>query len=203
MVEKVNSSDYEQYTTGVMPDGWTINEGDVIDIPGFDYDTMNTRTRTLYYTRNSYTLSFGNCTGVGDATLKYEEVLSNGRPSDRSVQPPAGVDSDYTFGGWYTSPACEDGTEVNWDSTMPSKNLQVYAKWVAPTYTVNFVTTKDNLAYDSITVTKYETIGEIPTPEIEGNEFLGWYVDADCTEPFIATRQIPDDFTRYATWKRT
>ena len=39
MVEKVNSDrQYEEYTTGVLPRGWTINEGDIIERPGFTYE---------------------------------------------------------------------------------------------------------------------------------------------------------------------
>lgn len=51
---------------------------------------------------------------------------------------PVGVDSDYVFMGWYLDPGYQ--TEVDWSSTMPARNLQVYAKWAKPDYTVSFNT---------------------------------------------------------------
>lgn len=94
----------------------------------------------LYYTRNSYKIDFFNCSGIEQAELLYEQSMSGIAASVGTPNKPDGVDSDYIFGGWYTSPACETGTEVNWNSTMPAHNLQVYAKWVKPQYTVSFNT---------------------------------------------------------------
>ncbi len=79
-----------------------------------------------------------NCTGVADASIKFEANVSGYKPLDKDVQPPANVDSDYIFAGWYTSPACEEGTEFNWQIKMPSHTITLYAKWEAPTYTVTF-----------------------------------------------------------------
>ena len=173
-------------------------------IDGFtfaDWEDEGRRTLWLYYTRNKYTISFENCEGVPDATLKFEESLSNALPQ-QEPQPPAGVDADYVFGGWYTSPACEDGTEVNWDSTMPSHNLQLYAKWTAPEYKVSFNT---NGAGDipSITVTKYDSIADkMPADPVKaGDVFEGWYLDEDCLEPFITTMGITSDITLHAKWQ--
>ena len=43
----------------------------------------------------------------------------------------------YTFGGWYISPGCFDGTEVDWNTiTMPEGDLMLYAKWKPITHTV-------------------------------------------------------------------
>ena len=191
---------YQQLTAA---SGVHLTKEDQTPIDGFTFDDWRDTNKPLwlYYTRNSYTISFENCTGVNDATLKYEARLSNAKPNDSNIKPPAGVDADYVFAGWYTSPACEDGTEVNWNSTMPSHNLQLYAKWEAPEYTIRF---ESNGAGDipSITVTKYESIeNRIPTPTKEGDTFLGWYLDEDCTEPFIHNTQITEDITLYAKWK--
>lgn len=199
MVEKVNSSEYEQYTTGVLPYGWTINNGDVIEIPGFTYSRMSTWNRTLYYTRNSYTISFENCSGVRDDTLEYEERLSNARPTG-NIGRPAGVDSDYIFGGWYTSSACEDGTEVNWNSTMPSRNLQVFAKWIAPTYKITFES-NGGTEFEPREYEKYAKIENLPTPEKANDEFLGWYVDDKFVNEFVEGTNIVENITLYAKWE--
>ena len=62
---------------GVLPSGWTINEGDIIEIEGFTYERMNKNERTLYYTRNSYNVVFQNCTGVSQKSLKFGTSLSS------------------------------------------------------------------------------------------------------------------------------
>ncbi len=44
----------------------------------------------------------------------------------------------YTFGGWYTSSGCFDGTEVDWQTlTMPEGDLLLYAKWAPNKHKVN------------------------------------------------------------------
>ena len=69
------------------------------------------------------------------ATVQFEAPLSgyNFVPSY-----PADLESNaYKFAGWYTSPGCYDGSEVNWDTaTMPPNDLMLYAKWVPVTHTV-------------------------------------------------------------------
>ncbi len=200
MVEKVNSDrQYEEYTTGVLPRGWTINEGDIIEIPGFTYDRMNTYNSTLYYTRNSYTITFENCVGIRNENLEYEEALANAKPNDDDIQPPATVDDDAVFAGWYTSPNFEE--KVDWNSVMPSHNIQLYAKWENPEYTVKFETNGAG-PIDPITVKKYESIeGQLPTPTKEGDEFLGWYTDENFNYPFIEETNIVENLTLYAKWK--
>ena len=203
----------EVYQRLTAPSGVSLTEEDQTPIAGFSFDSWKKNTGWsdsnlwLYYTRNKYTISFENCVGVPDATLKYEESLNNARPNENSVRRPAGVDDDYTFGGWYTSPACEDGTEVNWNSTMPSHNMQVYAKWVAPTYTVTFdVNGGDPYEYDIVSVTKYDTlldtlqISELPDPTKFGEEFLGWYTDDDFYFGFLPDSQITENLTLHAKW---
>ena len=156
----------------------------------------------LYYSRNSYVLHFENCTGVADASIKFEANVSGYKPLDKDVQPPANVDSDYIFDGWYTSPACEDGTEFNWQTKMPSHTITLYAKWKAPTYTVTFNPNGGTVTESTLTVTKGHTLGDtLPTPIKEGDEFLGWYTDESFTHKFVKESQIVKNQTLYAKWK--
>ena len=156
----------------------------------------------LYYSRNSYVLHFANCTGVADASIKFEANVSGYKPLDKDVQPPANVDSDYIFAGWYTSPACEDGTEFDWQTKMPSHTITLYAKWEAPTYTVTFNPNGGTVTESTLTVTKGQTLGDtLPTPTKEGDEFLGWYTDESFTHKFVKESQIVKDQTLYAKWK--
>ena len=156
----------------------------------------------LYYTRNSYVLTFENCTGVKDKSIKFEAKVKAYKPDNASVGTPSNVESDYIFAGWYTSPACEDGTEFDWENTtMPSHTIRLYAKWVKPSYTVSFEENGGSEVSD-ITVPKYDTIeGKLPVTEKAGDEFLGWYTDANFTHAFVETSQIVKDTTLYAKWK--
>lgn len=81
----------------------------------------------------------------------------------------------YYFAGWYTSPGCFDGTEVNWDTlTMPEGDLLLYAKWSPNVHTVQFF-------HDLEDLEKYEKFmeenkdnpspGEPPTKPIEGQVY--------------------------------
>ena len=207
LLENISGNDYTEYQRLNTP--YTkVTDEDFVPIDGFTYNRYTSEggwfqnyTFRIYYTRNSYTVSFENCTGVGDATLKYEQTLENARPNDQNVQRPATVDDDAVFAGWYTSPEFEEGTEVNWNSRMPSHNIQLYAKWENPEYTVKFETNGAG-PINPITVKKYESIeGRLPTPTKEGDEFLGWYTDENFNYPFIEETNIVENLTLYAKWK--
>lgn len=158
----------------------------------------------LKYTRNSYTVSFENCTGINNTTVKYEDVLSKADPK-KAPTPPSGVDSDYIFDGWYTSPAFEEGTQVNWNDKMPAHNIQLFAKWKKPVYNVYFVENDGTDVEDLKNIEKYASIEEQLTQldgsmKKENHTFTGWYTDSACTKKFVYTTQIIKDTTLYAGW---
>ena len=185
-----------------------LTDEDKMPIDGFTFKSWhqnsdrNGRDLWLYYTRNSYTITFQNCTGVNDLSVKFEAPLNNLKPADGSVGTPANVESDYTFAGWYTSPSCEDGTEFDWSGTMPSHTITLYAKWQAPIYTVTFETNGGS-PIDPISVEKHRALGDIPETVKENDEFLGWYTDPGLNYKFVESLQIVKDITLYAKWKNT
>ena len=185
--------------------GWYKDGGNYVKNKSSFKDKVTGKSRNgafLYYSRNSYALHFENCTGVADASIKFEANVSGYKPLDKDVQPPANVDSDYIFAGWYTSPACEEGTEFNWQIEMPAHTITLYAKWEAPTYTVTFNPNGGTVTESTLTVTKGHTLGDtLPTPIKEGDEFLGWYTDESFTHKFVKESQIVKDQTLYAKWK--
>ena len=93
---------------------------------GFDRDyskEFSNNRLNLYYIRNSYDLQFYNVNGiVNTASVKYQAPLAghlNYVPSR-----PANIPASYEFVGWYTSPACEDGTEAADNlTTMPAGDV--------------------------------------------------------------------------------
>ena len=206
-VQKVSGTGYDVYATFNASRGVSLTVEDQMPITGFTYDSWKKSGDSplwLYYTRNSYNLVFENCTGVSNASLKFEARLSSAKPADSSVGRPAGMDSDYVFMGWYLDEAFQ--TPVDWSSTMPARNLQVYAKWAKPDYTVSFNTHgADTETPAPIGVAKYDTIeGQMPEdPAREGYVFAGWYTDEAYTVPFVATQQIVRNLTLHAKWTRT
>lgn len=200
----------------------TLTEEDQVDMEGFSYYSKQKEVKNftgfgvedkgkqykksawLVYTRNSYQVTFENCTGISDATLKYEEVLSNAKPS-KTPTPPTGVDSDYIFDGWYTSPAFEEGTQVQWNDKMPAHNIQLFAKWKKPVYNVHFVENGGTDVEDLLNIEKYASIEE-QLNQLDGSmqkknhTFTGWYTDPACTKKFVYTTQIIKETTLYAGW---
>ena len=181
-----------------------LTDEDKMPIDGFSFHSWNKSGSNLwlYYTRNSYTITFQNCTGVNDLSVKFEAPLNNLEPADGSVGTPTNVESDYTFAGWYTSPSCEDGTEFNWSGTMPSHTITLYAKWQAPIYTVTFETNGGS-TINPISVEKHQALGDIPETVKENDEFLGWYTDPGLTHKYVESLQIVKNITLYAKWKNT
>ena len=196
---------YNVYATFKAGKDMFLTDEDKMPIDGFKWKSWRKKGEGnlwLKYSRNSYVLHFANCTGVADASIKFEANVSGYKPLDKDVQPPANVDSDYIFAGWYTSPACEDGTEFDWQTKMPSHTITLYAKWEAPTYTVTFNPNGGTVTESTLTVTKGQTLGDtLPTPTKEGDEFLGWYTDESFTHKFVKESQIVKDQTLYAKWK--
>lgn len=108
-------------------------------------------------------------------TKKYGETITITIPN---------IDDEYIFIGWYTDVECEIPLEVN--STMPAKNLTIYAKWsqsnVPPTditYTVYFDANGGSGTMDSQTFVSGDTgILNANAFTRDGYEFTGWNTDS-------------------------
>ena len=130
----------------------TVSKEDFYDITGFSKNEEEGISTSIgssyngakfYYIRNSYNLEFYNVNKTAKTeSVKYETPLKSYFIDEATGEPaytperPEGVDSNYVFQGWYTSPACEAGTEAATKlTTMPAGNRVVYAKWAAPVKT--------------------------------------------------------------------
>lgn len=119
----------------------------------------------------------------------------------------------YTFGGWYTDEACSNDTAFTEGETTVDDNMTLYAKWTANEYAVTLDamggTFDDGKETRNVKATFGSELGELPEPSYEGYEFLGWYLDAACTEQLVrsgdATDERPamvfsEDITLHAKW---
>lgn len=120
-----------------------------------------------------------------------------------------GVIDGYTFGGWYTSATFAPDTEFNPNETMPNHNIRLYAKWIAPQYTVTYkdgdteIGTEKVDRFGNITLTDDNSIAAkangYTKPE---STFVGWYEDKNLTQEYLPSRPVTKDLTLYAKYDK-
>lgn len=172
--------------------GYRVTDEDKYPITGFTFKTFsaerswgkyNYDQAKFYYTRNSYDLVFisGGET-VMTKPVKYQASIAdyaNYKPDNA----PAGME-DYDFDGWYASKECTGEAYDFTGKTMPANSITLYAKWVAPTYTVTVYDQNDN-EIGKIIVKKGDTVtDELSKLEAQlkltldtGDSFLGWTIN--------------------------
>lgn len=79
------------------------------------------------------------------------------------------------------------------------RNLVLYAKYVSDPVVMTFDTQGGSEIDDAI-LQRGASIGELPTPHINGRVFQGWYTDPDCTQSYDADTPVDEDITLYAAW---
>ena len=116
----------------------------------------------------------------------------------------------YAFAGWYTSPGCFAGTEVDWDTIiMPEGGLQLYAKWSPITHTIRVfkdATLQEQIGPDQIV--DHKAFAHAPEGNITNGNYVfqGWFykdiVDGKEVEKAFVFTGIPvtEDLDIYAKW---
>lgn len=186
--------------------GLKVTDEERYPITGFtcntDVSTKNGQSYNgakFYYTRNSYDLVFisGGKT-VKTESVKYQASIAD-YASNKPGNAPAGME-DYVFAGWYASQECTGEAYDFTGKTMPANNITLYAKWVAPTYTVTVYDVDGSSVLKTFAeVAKNSTISSdgMPIPTLaEGETFLGW-VQKDGT-PFSFSTKINQNYDLYA-----
>ena len=164
---------------------------------------------TLYYKRNSYTLTFVNgSVAERSMSIKYEAPLT----AEEYVPeiPSSYEENSVYFAGWYTTQACADGTEFDFSSgIMPASNLYLYAKWAPTEWNVKAYNDKEIMETDPSNTLMNETvpfgamIDEPTYKKINENYiFAGWYYVEDGKEERFdfKTMQVKKNLVIYAKW---
>lgn len=174
---------YVQDPVNTKSDTLNYCGGNIIDDPNDDADGLESFTAKFYYTRNSYKLKFYNYNHYENAKgwtsdvgygqdVVYEEALK-----DKNFTPmyPSVLEKNaYEFGGWYTSPGCYAGSEVDWDDlTMPANDLTLYAKWIPVDHCVRIFENYDSMVEfenedvtdDDIIISRLDAIEHSETKE--------------------------------------
>ena len=166
----------------------------------------------LYYTRNSYNLSFYNYNAVvagKGGSVQYEAPLSS--YYFKPDYPDKLEKNAYVFSGWYTTSGCFEGSEADLNTlTMPASDLVLYAKWVPKTHTVKTYLTKDVLDNNGQAI---QTWTDVPhgtaltdppaNREREPYTFVGWFYisDTDEEKAFDFSMPVNRDLNLYAKWR--
>lgn len=201
---------------------WSTSNGTAWDYDGAEWQLASER---------EYTITFDSQGGeaVSAITGKTNQEITLPTLANKVVvDVEAGIRYTYTFGGWYQTELCKNGTEFE-STTMPKKNMTLYAKWVlAYTEQVVSITFDSNggTTFDSISGyagSQVDISGYVPTKattyEDKGYNwvgshvgrwtyvythytFAGWYIDSACTTKFDGI--LPNEnATLYAKWTTT
>jgi len=110
---------------------------------------------------------------------------------------PAPSEADWTFGGWYTDPACMQP----FDFTTPiTRDITLYAKWTVNAYTVTFDMNGHGAQIAPRIVAEGGKVARPADPIASGYAFSGWYIDAALTMPFDFGTAIHANVPLYARW---
>lgn len=153
----------------------------------------------FYYTRNTYSIDYYyNGSNINTISRIPFEQNINSPTYNYTPERPSGIDADYTWGGWYT----DAGLTVPYTfDTMPSHNLVLYAKWVAPTFNVTFdLNGGDGVAPTTQEVEKHKTATSVADPSRRYYNFDGWYTAKEGGERYDWSRPVTSDTTLYAHW---
>lgn len=192
-------------TRKTITDGWTtwtnVTAGSST-IPNDNY------TYQLRFERNSYKLSFYNYDEYITSMTKnvlYEENLSEYEfapeyPSDLPY-------GKYHFVGWYDNQELM-GNTFNFNSSMPSHNVTLFAKWVPNTYHVNVYKNIIDMQEHGETVASgdyvYGSLADTPDiPEDPKYTFIGWFYTNEYGDeiPYqFSTHRITEDIDIYGKW---
>jgi uncharacterized repeat protein (TIGR02543 family) len=153
----------------------------------YDIELMPSRDITLYarWEINQYTMIFNTQGGSNITTIKadFETKLYIEDPTKEG----------YTFKDWYED---LDFTISYVISTMPARDLTLYAKWEPNLYTITYLNALNN---ENITIDiKYDSTLDLPEVFSPGHIFLGWFYYDELFQSGIY--QIADDIELVANW---
>ncbi len=180
--------------------GYTYRTDQNFVANGVQYYGSNTSQRIyrFYYDRDSFKINYfyGNDEVNTISNIPYEADISS---STYNFVPsrPSGVDSDYTWGGWYEDSMLR--TPYNF-STMPNHNVILYAKWNPPRYNVSFnLNGGEGATPATQSVEKYVCAQAPADPTREHYTFDGWFDQNG--KRFDWTKPITSDTVLTAHWK--
>ena len=172
---------------GYSFDGWfdATEEGTRVEVTT-NVAVKTSQTLYAHWIVNEYNLTFNYNNGTISemATIEYNTTIS---------YPEIVMRTGYTFDKWSPNP-----------KRMPEYNLTIEAQWIPNTYNVIFDAKGGNPSQSSKSVTFDSEYGELPSTDMAGYTFKGWFTEEEgkgerITEEIIV--KISRDHTLYAHWE--
>jgi uncharacterized repeat protein (TIGR02543 family) len=133
----------------------------------FERDTTREGQIHVFYRPERYTVTY-----VSGGATEAEKTIIYGEPFSDSVYnyTPAprktSYGNEYTFGGWYTRNDYAEDSKIEFtDTETLGVDLTLYAKWIAPTFSVTF--TMNGFSFDESKLEAWESAGY--TVEVSDN----------------------------------
>ncbi|RJE85074.1 hypothetical protein D3P07_21110, partial [Paenibacillus sp. 1011MAR3C5] len=106
--------------------------------------------------------------------------------------------TEHTFAGWYKEK--ELINQWNFNTDIVIRNITLYAKWLANTYTVSFQS-NGGTAVAAQTIVYDDKVVLPANPSKAEHTFAGWYKDPGLSSPWnFSTDQVKGNMTLYAKW---
>ena len=167
---------------------------------GVRYEGSSGNTYRFYYNRDSYPIEYY----YGSNLIKREPSvltgasINNGTYDYIPTRPPD-IDSDFSWGGWYEDPLLTNKYVFD---KMPSHGVILYAKWIAPKYTVSFDVNGGTSANPANqTIEKYKRATSPPNPTRDYYNFVGWYTDPVAGQLYDWSKPVEENVKLYARWR--
>lgn len=194
------------------------------EIPDFDYakylNDYDAKALDIYpIVAPSYTSVTYNLSCKSTVVINYYDMIFNTNggtnintrtyPQGSIITCPMDPEKDgYTFAGWYTDDSYTTAyqfTDNGQAAVMPDHNVELYAKWIANTYNVSFMSEGGNMGSSSsdMEVTFGQNYGTLPIPTLTNYRFLGWYTDVNDESTKVTADSIYStvgDQTLHAKW---
>ncbi|HZK39163.1 MAG TPA: InlB B-repeat-containing protein [Clostridia bacterium] len=177
--------------------GFTSNPGHAGNVFAGIITGDGNLTLRLYYTRNSYTITFSGVGGIDPITTKFGESIT---------APTAPTKIGFHLAGWSKNEQLTD--IVDWPYQMEASNSTFYIKWAPNNYVVSFdpaggkINNIGGIQNSSVSYSAtYEegTLG-FPIPVLTGYTFNGWFTTNDVPIYGDTVVQITAAQTLTASW---
>jgi uncharacterized repeat protein (TIGR02543 family) len=150
-------------------------------------------TNVSYFFINTFSLSDYRITYISELAEESEErYFKFGETLTFPTPTPVAY---HTFSGWYLD---NQGIEALNLTTMPARNMDVYAIWQGNQYTISYVTNGGNVINPQ--AIRYGSSLALPTPTRSNYSFQGWYQNVGLTTPFTLVTMPAQNITLYAKW---
>lgn len=164
--------------------GWYDGEGD--DAQEFDFEAYfadpDKTDATVYARFDPLAEDAVQISYVADGLPWRTQVVEGDIVTPATVDDP--VKEGYVFADWYEDAAFEKPFVLDdFVASQDKTDITVYARFDVVTVTLTFMS--KGVVHDAAEVTIESAMPSVAAPERDGYEFIGWYVDADCTEPFV------------------